>query len=311
VQSDQAGLKGSNPSEVKEMKIMIVGNKGQLGSDAEKVLAENYEILAVDLPELDMTNLAAVEALVRDFAPDIILNCAAYTQVDNCETEKQLAWNVNVKGPENLAVCARKYGGRLIHVSTDYVFDGTREIPRPYLENDETRPLSYYGVTKLESEAVVQKAIDRHMILRTAWMFGISGHNFLKTMLKLAVNTPGTEVKVVNDQYGSPTWSYRLALQILKLIENNGQGTYHATSEGYCTWYELAGYFLDKMDVPHKLVPCTSREYPTPAARPKNSILENRHLKEENINVMISWRADIDEFVAGFKAQLIDEVTSQ
>jgi len=293
------------------MKIMIVGNKGQLGSDSEKVLAENYEILAVDLPELDMTNLAAVETMVRDFAPDVILNCAAYTLVDKCETEKQLAWDVNVKGPENLALGAQKHGGRLIHVSTDYVFDGTRQIPLPYMENDETRPLSYYGVTKLESETAVQRANDRHMILRTAWMYGIGGQNFLKTMLKLALKNPGTQVKVVNDQYGSPTWSYRLALQILKLIENNGQGTYHATAEGHCTWYELAKYFLDKMDVPHRVVPCTSREYPTPAARPKNSILENRHLKAENVNVMKSWQEDIDQFVAGFKTQLIDEVTCQ
>ncbi|MFC1489427.1 dTDP-4-dehydrorhamnose reductase [Thermodesulfobacteriota bacterium] len=293
------------------MKIMIVGNKGQLGSDSEKVLAENYEIFAVDLPELDMTNLAAVETMVRDFVPDVILNCAAYTQVDRCEIEKQLAWDVNVKGPENLAVCARKYGGQLIHVSTDYVFDGMKKIPQPYMENDETHPLSYYGVTKLESEAVVQRAIDRHMILRTAWMYGIGGQNFLKTMLKLAVNNPGIEVKVVNDQYGSPTWSYRLALQILKLIENNGRRTYHATAEGHCTWYELAVYFLEKMDVPHRLVPCGSQEYPTPAVRPKNSILENRHLKEENLNVMKFWQQDIDEFVAGFKEQLLDEAMSE
>ena len=292
------------------MKIMIVGNKGQLGSDSEKVLDKNYEIFAVDLPELDMTNLAAVETMVRDFVPDVILNCAAYTQVDRCETEKKLAWDVNVKGPENLALCARKHGGQLIHVSTDYVFDGMKKIPMPYMENDEPRPLSYYGVTKLESETAVQRAIDRHILLRTAWMYGIGGQNFLKTMLKLAVNKPGIEVKVVNDQYGSPTWSYRLALQILKLIEKSGRGTYHATAEGYCTWYELAKYFLEKMDVPHRLVPCSSEEYPTPAARPKNSILENRRLKEENINVMTFWQADIDAFVAGFRERLIDEAMS-
>lgn len=290
---------------------MIVGNKGQLGSDSEKVLGQKYQTLAVDLPEFDITNLAAVETAVQAFTPDVILNCAAYTLVDKCETEKHLAWDVNVKGPENLALCVRKHGGQLIHISTDYVFDGTREIPRPYMENDEPRPLSYYGLTKLESETAVQRSLDRHMILRTAWMYGINGRNFFKTMLKLAVKKPGINVKVVNDQYGSPTWSYRLALQILKLMENNGQGTYHAAAEGHCTWYEAAKYFLEKMDVPHKLVPCTSREYPTPAARPKNSILENRHLKEENINVMKFWQEDIDAFVAGFKAQLIDEVTTQ
>ena len=289
------------------MKVMIVGNKGQLGSDSEKVLG-NYEILGVDLAELDMTKLAAVETMVRDFAPDVILNCAAFTRVDACETQKELAWAVNVKGPQNLAVCARKYDSRLLHVSTDYVFDGIREIPLPYVENDEPRPRSHYGLTKLEGETAVQGAMDRYMIVRTAWMYGIHGQNFLKTMLRLAVNKPDTEIKVINDQHGSPTWSYRLAQQILKLIENNAQGTFHATAEGHCTWYELAKYFLEKMDVPHKLVPCSSEEYPLPAVRPKNSILENRHLKEENINVMKFWQEDVDAFATGFRGQLIDEV---
>ncbi len=292
------------------MKIMIVGNKGQLGSDSEKVLGKNYEILAVDLPELDMTKLAAVETMVRDFAPDVILNCAAYTLVDKCETEKQLAWDVNVKGPENLAVCAQKHGGRLIHVSTDYVFDGTREIPLPYMENDETNPLSYYGVTKLESETAVQRAIDRHMILRTAWMYGIGGQNFLKTMLKLALKNPEKEIKVVNDQYGSPTWSYRLAQQMARLIDTNGQGVFHATSEGHCTWYELACYFLDKIKVPHRIIPCLSEEFPTAAARPKNSILENRRLKETDMNIMAYWREDLDRFVSRFRESLINEAVA-
>ena len=139
-------------------------------------------------------------------------------------------------------------------------------------------------------------------------MYGLHGQNFLKTMLKLSINKPDTEIKVINDQHGSPTWSYRLARQILKLIENNAQGTFHATAEGHCTWYELAKYFLEKMDVPHKLVPCSSEEYPLPAVRPKNSILENRHLKEENINVMKFWQEDVDAFATGFRGQLIDEV---
>ncbi|MEE8540333.1 MAG: sugar nucleotide-binding protein, partial [Desulfobacterales bacterium] len=168
-----------------------------------------------------------------------------------------------------------------------------------------------YGVTKMESEKAVRHTTHQHMIIRTAWLYGIKGNNFLKTMLKLALKNPENEIKVVNDQYGSPTWSYRLSIQILKLIENNGLGTFHVTAEGHCTWYELAKYFLEKMDVPYKLVPCPSVEYPTPAARPKNCILENRHLKEENINVMKQWQDDIDQFVNSFREQLINEVMSQ
>jgi dTDP-4-dehydrorhamnose reductase len=292
------------------MKILITGNKGQLGSDCEKLLGTDHEILAMDLDEIDITNLSDVERVVKDFSPHVILNCAAYTMVDNCETEKELAWDVNVKGPENLARGAEKCGGRLIHISTDYVFDGRKSIPQPYVEKDETNPINYYGVTKRESEKAVRDTINQHIIVRTAWLYGVNGNNFLKTMLKLALKNPENEVKVVNDQYGSPTWSYRLAVQILKLIETNGQGTYHATAEGHCTWYELAKYFLEKMDVPNKLVPCLTVEYPTPAARPKNSILENRRLKEKSINVMKPWQNDIDQLVNSFREQLINEIVS-
>ena len=140
-------------------------------------------------------------------------------------------------------------------------------------------------------------------------MYGMQGHNFPKTMLKLALQDPRKQIKVVNDQFGSPTWSYRLAQQIEKLIEVNSQGTYHATSEGYCTWYELASYFLQKMGVPRPLIPCTSEEYPTPAPRPQNSILENRLLKQEGMNVMTNWKSDLDQFVSMFKEPLIDGVT--
>ena len=290
-------------------KIMITGNKGQLGSDCEKLLGTDYEILAMDLDELDITNLSDVERVVKDFSPHMILNCAAYTMVDNCETEKELAWKVNVTGPKNLALGAEMCGGWLIHISTDYVFDGRKRIPLPYVEEDEPNPLNYYGITKMEGEKAIRHTTHQHMIIRTAWLYGVKGNNFLKTMLKLALKNPENEIKVVNDQYGPPTWSYRLAIQISKLIEVNGRGTFHATSEGYCTWYELAIYFLEKMDVPHRVLPCLSVEYPTPAARPKNSILENRRLKEKGINIMADWRDDVDHFVANFRDRLLNEIT--
>ncbi len=289
------------------MKILITGGDGQLGSDCLKVLHRKYDVLAVDLKELDITNPDAVEETVRHFTPDVLINCAAYTRVDDCETERELAWKVNVDGPRNLSLSVGKTGGKLIHISTDYIFNGKKPHNEPYEENDATEPLSYYGRTKLESELVIQKLIDSHIIIRTAWVFGVNGHNFLKTMLKLALNNPGKEIKVVNDQYGSPTWSYRLAQQIDKLIEIDGQGTYHATSEGYCTWYELAVYFLEKMGVEHHIDPCSTNEYPTPAVRPKNSILENKRLKQEGINLMPRWQDGIDQFVKNFKWTLINE----
>jgi dTDP-4-dehydrorhamnose reductase len=284
---------------------LIAGGTGQLGSDCLQVMGESCEVTALGSTDLDITRLPDVERAVQDFSPDVLVNCAAYNQVDACETEREIAWNVNVKGPENLAACMEKYGGRLIHISTDYVFDGGKRPPAYYLEEDKPNPLSFYGKTKLEGERAVRRTTRRHTILRTAWLYGINGQNFIKTMLRLALKDPDKPVKVVNDQFGSPTWSYRLALQILKTIEAKGLGTYHATAEGNCTWYEFARYFLDKMDVPHGVIPCTSEEYPTPAPRPKNSILENRHLKEEGIHLMVDWQSDLDQYVTEFRERLI------
>ncbi|MBL7205820.1 MAG: dTDP-4-dehydrorhamnose reductase [Desulfobacteraceae bacterium] len=293
------------------MKIVILGGKGQLGSDCTKVLNEIYDIMSVDLDELDITDISQVEAAAGNFGADVIVNCAAFTRVDDCETEKELACKVNVEGPGNLAVAAKNQGAQLIHISTDYVFDGRKKAPEPYTEKDAPNPISYYGVTKLAAEEAIRRITDNHIILRTAWLYGIQGQNFLKTMLTLALRDPQREIKIVNDQFGSPTWSYRLALQIAKLIESRGNGTYHATSEGYCTWYGLATYFLGKMGVPHSFVPCTTEEYPTPAARPMNSILENQRLKKAGINLMQGWKSDLEEFVSRFRDRLINETREE
>ncbi|MCD6198199.1 MAG: dTDP-4-dehydrorhamnose reductase [Deltaproteobacteria bacterium] len=289
------------------MKILICGGDGQLGSDCVQVFQQAHEVFALTLNELDITSSSDVDKVIGKCVPDIILNCAAYTAVDACETEREPAWKVNVEGPKNLASWVAKYGGLLIHISSDYVFDGRKKPPEPYVEDDEPNPLSYYGSTKLEGEVAVMQATDQYIILRTAWLYGIHGRNFLKTILKVALTNPDKKLKVVNDQFGSPTWSYRLALQIAELIEKNCRGTYHATAEGYCSWYELAGHFLDEIGVQHSLIPCTSEEYPTPAIRPRNSILENQRLKKAGINLMKNWSHDVDQFVSMFRGQLIDE----
>ena len=290
---------------------MILGGKGQLGSDCTKVLSETHDVMSVDLDELDITDIAQVEAAAGNFGADVIVNCAAFTRVDDCESERDLACEVNTEGPTNLAVAAKKEGSRLIHISTDYVFDGRKKAPEAYTEKDDPDPISYYGVTKLAAEEAIRKITDNHIILRTAWLYGIHGQNFLKTMLALALKDPQREIKIVNDQFGSPTWSYRLALQIARLIESEGNGTYHATSTGYCTWYELATYFLGRMGFPHSFVPCTTAEYPTPAVRPINSILENKRLREAGINLMQGWKTDLDEFVFRFRDRLINEIREE
>ena len=293
------------------MRIMITGDKGQLGADCTEVLGKTHEILGVDIDEVDITKLPDIELLVQKFTPNIIVNCAAYTRVDDCEIEKELAWHANVTGAENLAKCVDKHGGCLIHISTDYVFDGRKKVPEPYVETDVPNPVSYYGITKLEGEEAIRRTTDQHIILRTAWLYGIRGHNFLKTMLKLCLRNSDNKIKVVNDQFGSPTWTYRLALQIERLIETNCRGIFHASADGYCTWYDLAVYFLKKMELPYSIIPCTTKEYPTPAARPMNSILENRNLKKRGIDIMTNWKSDVDKFVLNFREVLLKDMEKE
>ncbi len=290
------------------MKILIAGAAGQLGRDLHQVLMGDHEILAVDEPDLDIADFQAVQDCVGRFQPEVIVNCAAFTQVDRCETEESRAYQVNALGPRHLALSLADSGGLLVHVSTDYVFDGRKPPPAAYVEEDATAPLSCYGRTKLAGELAVREAAGRYMIVRTAWLYGIHGKNFLKTVLRLALTDPERTLKVVNDQFGSLTWSHRLARQLARLIKARGQGVYHATAEGYCTWFEVAGYFLRHMGVPHWLIPCTTAEYPTPAARPGNSILENRRLKETGLNLMRPWQDDLDEFIARYRNDLLKEV---
>jgi dTDP-4-dehydrorhamnose reductase len=290
------------------MKILLTGKNGLLGRDCLEVFQGRHEVLALGHRELDITDLAKVEETVSRFRPDAIINCAAFTQVDLCETERDAAVQGNITGPRNLALSAAHHEALLVHVSSDYVFDGMKPPPNPYLEGDPTGPLSWYGHTKLEGELAIKGISDRHVIVRTAWLYGWHGPNFLKKILKLALSPQIPELKVVNDQFGSPTWSYRLAQQLARLVEAGGQGLYHASAEGYCTCYELTRHYQASLGVDKTVRPCPTSDYPTPAVRPKNSILENRRLKDEGLNLMRPWQEDVDEFVDAFGEDLLEEV---
>lgn len=289
------------------MKITIIGSKGQLGRDCCDILAKENQTSGCDIPVVDITSKESVDNYIDEIAPDVIINCAAYTAVDNCENETELAWLVNATGPEYLAKAASRHNSRLIHVSTDYVFDGNLPAPDGYSEASTTNPLSEYGKSKLAGEEAVAKYAPNHAILRTAWLYSSTGKNFLKTMLRLALADSTREIKVVNDQYGSLTWSFTLAQQIQKLLSSDMQGIIHTTADGYSTWYEAACYFLEKMDVKHNFTPCTTAEYPTPAHRPANSILINSRLDAKGISVFNSWQDDLDIFVEKHKEQLLKE----
>lgn len=288
------------------MNILITGANGQLGKDCNKVLSPQNKIACCDIPSHDITDPAQVAHMFSVHQPEIVINCAAYTAVDGCESDSQRCMEVNASGPQNLATQCDKSGCKLVQISTDYVFDGTRPVPDPYLENDQPNPLSTYGKSKLAGDEAVQ-GIENHLIIRTAWLYGFGGRNFLKTMLRLAVTDPKRTITVVDDQHGSLTWSYRLAQQIALLLDKSTSGIVHATAEGNSTWYTGARYFLDAMGVEYSITPCTTSQYPTPAPRPANSILENNRLKKEEMNIMADWKEDIDLFVSRHKEELLRE----
>lgn len=290
------------------MKILVTGGLGQLGWDCREVFGPKHEVLALDLPNLDITDADSVDGILNLWKPASIVNCAAYTAVDRAESDVAKSWHVNRDGPALLASRAQAYGIFLVHVSTDYVFDGTRPVPEPYVETDQPNPTSVYGKSKLAGEREIQERDPRHAILRTAWLYGSHGYNFLKTILRRAVNEPQKGLRVVSDQFGTPTWSRRLAQQILAVIEADAGGLFHASGEGHCSWFDFAKAFITAMKLDCDVRPCTSADYPTPTVRPANSILENAALKKANLNLMQDWRDDLHEYVERYRDALLNAV---
>ena len=287
------------------MKILLTGANGQLGSECKEVLKSDYEIIATDKEELDITSWDKVIMSIDQLSPDIILNCAAFTKIDECETEREVSERINVEGARNLAQGAARYDKTIVHISSDFVFNGRKRLPQPYFEDDPMSPLSFYGLTKMESEMAVKQNAPNYIIIRSGWLYSIDGDNFIREIFRLALKKGQESIHVVNDQFGSPTWSYRLAQQIKLLIDNRKDGIYHATSEGYCSKYEWAKYLLEKIEIKIPVLSCTTKEYPTPAIRPVNSILENRQLKSEGLNIMPNWQKDLDIFIDKYGEQLL------
>lgn len=281
------------------MRILVAGANGQLGTDCLAVLA-GHETLGLDLPALDIADPESVRAAFRAFRPDAVVNCAAYTAVDRAETDEAAADRANRQGPAVLAGACAGAGARLVHVSTDYVFSGDRPVPEPWTEDDAPAPRTAYGRTKLAGERAIAGSGCDHAILRTAWLYGARGKNFPKTMLRLALANPADTARVVADQWGCPTWSRRLAEQIRAVLENPGRvsGVCHAVGQGRTNWFEFAETFLSLVGVPHRLTPCATADYPTPARRPANSILDCGRLRAAGLLVMDGWRDALAAFVA-------------
>ncbi len=274
------------------MRIIITGANGQLGAELKKVL-EGHNIYAFSKEQLDITIPTNVREKIEEFEPDVVIHCAAYTNVDGCESNADLAYRVNAAGAGNVAAECLKTGAAMVYVSTDYVFDGQKG--QPYYEFDQPDPKNTYGKTKLAGEEIVKNTLRKHYIVRTAWLYGREGKNFVKTMLQLA-ETQKT-VNVVNDQFGSPTNAYDLARAIKLLIESEKYGIYHVTNSGSCSWYDFAKKIFEVKGLDVKVNPLITEQINRPAQRPEYSVLKNFNLEVNFKYKMRPWEEALIEYL--------------
>ena len=269
------------------MKYLITGASGQLGYDIVRELKERGENDYLDPTpeEMDITNRMLVNKVIDQYKPDVIFHCAAYTAVDKAENEKDICYDINVNGTKNIVDAAKKNKAKVVYISTDYVFDGTKD--GEYVPEDKTCPINYYGYTKLCGEEEVCK-LDDFLIVRISWVFGINGKNFIKTMINLGKTKK--ELSVVSDQVGSPTYTYDLSKLLLDMILNKKKGIYHATNEGYCSWYEFAKYIFKINNIDICLNRVGTKDYVTTAKRPLNSKLNKDKLDEKGLYRLPSWK---------------------
>lgn len=292
------------------MRILVTGGNGQLGNEIRRCLDdmcaeigpipaeyEGAEVDYIDYDELDITDEDAVGEWFAQKGYDLVINCAAYTNVDGCESDEGAAYRVNALGPKYLAAAAESQNAKFVHVSTDYVFPG--DDPNPRAEDDATGPISAYGRTKLAGEEFVAESSSRYFICRTAWLYGYVGKNFVKTMRRLGATHE--RITVVNDQLGNPTNANDLAYEVLQIAVTEDFGIYHMTNEGTCSWAEFAARIMELSNLPCEVVPVTSEQYkaanPQSADRPHYSSLENRHLARTVGNEMRPWQRALDTFI--------------
>ena len=282
------------------MKILITGANGMLAKEVKEKFEQGNEIITTDVAELDITNEQAVMDYIVKAKPDYIINCAAYTAVDKAEENYELADRINGDGPANLAKAAKAAGAKLVHISTDYVFGGDLDISKDYSEDDAKSPVTAYGKTKLHGEQGIENNMDEYYIFRTAWLYGIGGNNFVKTMTKLG--STRDELNVVADQHGSPTYAKDLSDIIYQAIEKKiPYGIYNATNQGYTTWYDFTKEILEDQGIECKVNPVTTEEYIemmkiTQAKRPYNSQMSKNKLLEQGIEIP-EWKDGLKRYL--------------
>ena len=276
------------------MKYLITGVKGQLGYDITRELDKRGEnhYLALDVDDMDITDTEKVMEVITNYQPDVIFHCAAWTAVDKAEEMEESCQKVNVLGTKNITDAAIKVDAKLIYLSTDYVFDGQGD--QPWHEYDKRHPLNVYGQTKYEGELAVE-ALEKHFIVRIAWVFGVNGNNFIKTMLRLGKERGA--VSVVNDQIGSPTYTYDLSKLVVDMIQTEKYGTYHATNEGLCSWYEFACEIFKQAKLDVEVTPVDSNAFPAKAKRPNNSRMSKEMLDKNGFDRLPTWQDALSRYL--------------
>lgn len=276
------------------MKVLVTGVKGQLGYDVAKELEKRgTSVIGVDVDEMDITDEAAVRRVISKASPDAVIHCAAYTAVDAAQDNEEMCRKVNAEGTKYIAKMCKELGIKMLYISTDYVFDG--QGTRPWEPDDERNPLSVYGQTKYEGELAVQNMLDKYFIVRITWTFGVNGKNFVKTMLRLSENNDS--IRVVNDQYGSPTATADLAVLLSDMIATDKYGIYHATNEGICTWYEFTCEIFRQAGIDVEVVPVTTAEYGAKAPRPANSRMSKDKLTANGFERLPSWQDALTRYL--------------
>ncbi|AOZ93312.1 dTDP-4-dehydrorhamnose reductase [Paenibacillus crassostreae] len=286
------------------MRALVTGANGQLGTDVVTLLRNSgYEVLGCDRAALDITDLLQCQQVIGEYQSDVVIHCAAFTAVDAAETDIDGAYRVNAVGTRNIAVAAEHIGSKLIYISTDYVFDGTSA--EPYQEYDNTNPQSIYGKSKRAGEVLVQSLSSRYFIVRTSWVYGVYGNNFVKTILRLGQEKPS--LKVVHDQKGSPTYTVDLANFLVELMTTEKYGVYHASNSDACTWYEFTQAIFEEarelgIDIIAQPEPCSTDEFPRPAHRPANSMMEHLSIRTNGLQDLRPWREGLKDFLHQWNA---------
>lgn len=277
------------------MKVLVTGINGQLGHDVMGELKKRgHEAVGVDIGEMDITDAGCVKRVMTQTAPEAVIHCSAYTAVDRAEEEVELCRRVNAEGTKNVAEVCAELDCKLLYLSTDYIFSGEGE--RPWEPGDEPDPLNVYGLTKYEGEQEIKSRLNKYFVVRISWVFGVNGNNFIKTMLRLGRENGA--VRVVDDQIGSPTYTYDLAVLLVDMIETEKYGEYHASNEGICSWYEFAKEIFAAAGMNEvEVTPVSSEEFPAKAKRPKNSRMSKEKLVKNGFNKLPSWQDAVKRYV--------------